>query len=62
MRPTTWEHVAALQDLQDEDLLRGFLDRHRAASRAFGAEIPEDPHAVDELMAGEAAGRTPGGR
>lgn len=65
VRPTTWERVASLQDLQDEDLLRGFLDRHRAASRAFGAEIPEDPHAVDELMDGQAGhapgGRTPGG-
>lgn len=66
VRPTTWERVASLQDLQDEDLLRGFLDRHRAASRAFGAEIPEDPHAVDELMDGGDAssprgGRTPGG-
>jgi RND family efflux transporter MFP subunit len=66
VRPTTWERVASLQDLQDEDLLRGFLDRHRAASRAFGAEIPKDPHAVDELMDGEGAPspageRTPGG-
>lgn len=50
VRPTSWEQVAALQDLQDEDLLRGFLERHRVAVRAFGAEIPEDPHAVDELL------------
>ncbi|HEX6199720.1 MAG TPA: efflux RND transporter periplasmic adaptor subunit [Thermoanaerobaculia bacterium] len=62
VRPTTWERVASLQDLQDEDLLRGFLDRHRAASRAFGAEIPEDPHAVDELMDGEGAPSPPGER
>ncbi len=65
VRPTTWERVAQLQDLQQEDLLRGFLDRHRTAARAFGAEIPEDPHAVDELVetgaADSAGGRTPGG-
>lgn len=65
VRPTTWERVAQLQDLQQEDLLREFLDRHRTAARAFGAEIPDDPHAVDELVetgsADPADGRTPGG-
>lgn len=60
VRPTSWAQVAALQDLQDEDLLRGFLERHRVAVRAFGAEIPEDPHAVDELIA-EAAKQGAGG-
>ncbi|MFP3941100.1 MAG: efflux RND transporter periplasmic adaptor subunit [Thermoanaerobaculia bacterium] len=60
VRPTSWAQVAALQDLQDEDLLRGFLERHRVAVRAFGAEIPEDPHAVDDLVA-EAANEGTGG-
>ena len=60
VRPTTWNRVTSLQDLQDEDLLRGFLDRHRVAVRAFGAEIPEDPHAVDELVAARSAGAAAG--
>lgn len=60
VRPTSWAQVAGLQALQDEDLLRGFLERHRVAVRAFGAEIPEDPHAVDELIA-EAAKQGAGG-
>jgi len=41
VRPMSWERVLALQDLQREDLLRGFLQRQRRSARERGAGIPE---------------------
>ncbi len=55
IRPTTWERVSALQDLQREDLLSGFLDKQQRVARALGAEIPESESVVQQALAGEAA-------
>jgi hypothetical protein len=41
----------ALQRLQREDLLEGFLEKQRAVAREFGAEIPQDPTVVDDMLA-----------
>lgn len=40
VRPTTWQRILELQNLQREDLLRGFLERQRRSARERGAEIP----------------------
>jgi RND family efflux transporter MFP subunit len=40
VRRTTWERVAALQDLEREDLLRGFMDKQRRVARTLGAAPP----------------------
>lgn len=42
VRPTTWEKVLDLQDLQREDLLEGFLERQREYARSRGAEPPSN--------------------
>lgn len=42
VRPTTWERVLELQDLQREDLLEGFLERQREYARTHGAEPPSN--------------------
>jgi hypothetical protein len=57
VRPVPWERVLALQDLQDEDLLAGFLDKQRAVAGALGAEIPESEDAVDRVLAEAEAAR-----
>ena len=46
-----------LQDLQDEDLLEGFLDKQRKISAALGAEIPVSEDVVNRVL-GEAADGT----
>lgn len=42
VRPTTWERVLELQDLQREDLLEGFLERQREYARSRGAVPPSN--------------------
>ncbi len=51
VRPVPWKRVLALQDLQDDDLLEGFLDKQRKVAAALGAEIPESEDAVDRVLA-----------
>jgi RND family efflux transporter MFP subunit len=51
VRGASWDDVMALQRLQREDLLEGFLEKQRAVAREFGAEIPEDPTVVDDMLA-----------
>jgi len=65
VRPVSWQRVRDLQNLQDEDLLEGFLDRQRKVAAALGAEIPESEDAVNRVLEEAAAAereRTPGGR
>ena len=50
VRPVSWERVLGLQDLQDEDLLEGFLDKQRKVSAALGAEIPESEDDVNRVL------------
>jgi RND family efflux transporter MFP subunit len=50
VRPVSWERVLELQDLQDEDLLEGFLDKQRTVAAALGAEIPESEDVVDRVL------------
>ena len=50
VRPVSWDHVLGLQDLQDEDLLEGFLDKQRKVARALGAEIPESEEVVQRVL------------
>lgn len=54
VRPATWERVSALQDLQREDLLEGFLDKQQRVAREFGADIPTSEDVVQRAL--EAAG------
>jgi RND family efflux transporter MFP subunit len=62
IRPTTWERVVALQDLQREDLLAGFLDKQQRVARALGADIPESESVVRRaLEQTELGGETAGG-
>ena len=51
VRPVPWKRVLALQDLQDDDLLDGFLDKQRKVAAALGAEIPESEDEVDRVLA-----------
>lgn len=51
VRAVPWEHVVALQELQDEDLLEGFLDKQRKVAAALGAEIPASEDAVERVLA-----------
>jgi len=55
VRPVPWDRVLALQDLQDEDLLEGFLDKQRKVAAALGAEIPESEDAVVRVLTGAEA-------
>ena len=57
VRPVPWQRVLELQDLQDEDLLEGFLDKQRKISAALGAEIPVSEDVVNRVL-GEAADGT----
>ena len=50
VRPIPWAQVLELEDLQREDLLERFLTKQRLVARAFGAELPESPEAVDEAL------------
>ena len=50
VRPVPWAHVLELEGLQREDLLEGFLAKQRLVARAFGAELPKNPAAVDEAL------------
>jgi HlyD family secretion protein len=61
VRPVPWKRVLALQDLQDEDLLEGFLDKQRKVAAALGAEIPASEDAVDRVLAAAAATAQPSG-
>jgi HlyD family secretion protein len=61
VRPVPWDRVLALQDLQDEDLLEGFLDKQRKVAAALGADIPESEDAVEQVLA-EAAANESGGQ
>jgi len=56
VRPVAWERVVELQDLQDEDLLEGFLDKQRKVAAALGSEIPESEDVVERVLAEAAAG------
>jgi RND family efflux transporter MFP subunit len=53
IRPTTWKRVTALQGLQREDLLYGFLDKQQRVARALGAEIPESESVVQRVLGAE---------
>jgi HlyD family secretion protein len=57
VRPVSWQHVMELQDLQDEDLLEGFLEKQRILAAAIGAEIPESEDVVDQALDEAAAKR-----
>jgi RND family efflux transporter MFP subunit len=58
VRPIPWERMLALQGLQREDLLRGFLDKQQQLARTLGADLPPNeeffqsapstPHAAGE--------------
>lgn len=61
VRGADWDQVLALQRLQREDLLQSFLEKQRAVARSLGAEIPEDPEAVDEVTGGRGNGSGSGG-
>jgi len=41
VRPVSWERVVSLQELQREDLLRGFLERQQRLAGTLGAVPPE---------------------
>ena len=62
VRPVTWDHVLELQDLQDEDLLEGFLDKQRKVAAALGAEIPESEEVVYRVLEEAAAEAPPPGQ
>ena len=61
IRPIAWERIAELQDLQDEDLLEGFLDKQRKVAAALGAQIPASEDEVERVLE-EAAGQAPAPR
>jgi RND family efflux transporter MFP subunit len=42
VRATSWERVLALQGLQQEDLLRGFLDRQQQLAKTLGPGLPPE--------------------
>ena len=50
VRPVPWGHVLALESLQREDLLEGFLAKQRVVAGALGAELPENSAVVDEVL------------
>lgn len=55
VRPISWERVLELQNLQDEDLLQGFLAKQRTVAAALGAEIPASEEEVERVLAAAAA-------
>jgi hypothetical protein len=59
VRPIAWERVMALQGLQREDLLQGFLDEQQRQARLRGAEPPANE---EYLHGGDEAGEPPAPR
>jgi hypothetical protein len=55
VRPARWDRILALQELQREDLLHGFLAKQQRMAKTFGAEIP-DLGAEMEVGIGEELG------
>ena len=55
VRAVAWEDVLALQSLQKEDLLRGFLERQQRLARVYGAEPP----ANEEILGTSGTGAEP---
>ena len=55
VRPVSWERVASLQKLQNEDLLAGFLAKQQTLAGALGAEIPESEDEVKRILEAAAA-------
>ena len=56
-RRTTWERVAALQDLEEEDLLRGFMEKQRRVARTLGAAPPTSDEVRPSASPGAAGAR-----
>jgi RND family efflux transporter MFP subunit len=50
VRPISWQRVLELQNLQDEDLLEGFLAKQRTVAAALGAEIPQSEDEVERVL------------
>ncbi|MEM6702459.1 MAG: efflux RND transporter periplasmic adaptor subunit [Acidobacteriota bacterium] len=46
VRTTSWDKVLDLQNLQKEDLLRGFLEKQQRMARQYGAEPPGHQEAL----------------
>lgn len=42
VRPARWDQVLALQRLQDEDVLLGYLDKQRQMAAVYGADPPSN--------------------
>lgn len=59
VRPIAWERVMALQGLQREDLLQGFLDEQQRQARLRGAAPPPNE---EYLQGGDEAGEPPAPR
>jgi RND family efflux transporter MFP subunit len=55
VRTTSWQRVLELQGLQREDLLEGFLSKQQRIAEVLGADLPNDPEVVENLLAGERA-------
>ncbi|MEM7048342.1 MAG: efflux RND transporter periplasmic adaptor subunit [Acidobacteriota bacterium] len=54
VRPTSWQRVRQLQELQREDLLEDFLAKQQRVAAALGAEIPaSEDEVIRVLKAGE---------
>ena len=53
VRPTTWEHVLGLQELQRDDVLERFLERQQRVARVLGAALPQSQDTVETALAGE---------
>lgn len=53
VRPTTWERVLDVQDLQSEDLLARYLDKQRRIAASHGAEPPSN----EEFLARDGGGQ-----
>ncbi len=62
VRPVSWERVLELQELQDEDLLEGFLDKQRKVAAALGAKIPDSEEEVERVLAAAAEPAPPRAR
>ena len=59
IRPISWARVMELQDLQNEDLLEGFLDKQRKVAAVLGAEIPASEEEVNRILSQSAPPPTP---
>jgi multidrug efflux pump subunit AcrA (membrane-fusion protein) len=56
VRPTSWERVIGLQQLQREDLLERFLAKQRQLARALGADLPASPEEAERALDGAPPG------